>query len=267
MTDAQETVAAQEITTAYRAALAPEPAEATAAFARLLSDDVRLVGPFGVATGREAVADTLGAPMLPALLAAASWEEPSVEGPLIGLRATITPATLIGGVLTTLTLDESGAVSEITQEMVPAPRPEPTALHITPAIQGAVDGALDAQLPMTLAYVDPQGVPHLSSRGSVHVHTERALAIWVRDAEGGFPRAIADHPSVALWYRDPANRTNYQFSGRAHLVTDAVEAKGIYDSSAERERNVDPRRRGVAVIVELEQIEGSGPDGRVFMRA
>lgn len=252
------------IAAAYRAALAPEPGDAKAAFGEFLAPDVRLAGPFGAAIGRDAVVQALGGPMLPGLLAAADWAEPVIEADTLTLRATVAPGMLIGGVLSTISL-EAGAVVEITQEFTPAARPDPTALELTPGMRQAVDGALVDERPITLAYVDAAGTPHLSARGSVHGHGDRELAIWIRDPDGGFLRALGAHPSVALWYRNPTNRTNYQFTGRARVVADDETTRAIYDASAERERNLDPRRRGRAVIVDLDRIEGAGPEGRVLM--
>ncbi len=105
----------------------------------------------------------------------------------------------------------------------------------------AVNEALNDSLPMTLAYVDGSGVPHLSLRGSVHVHGDHELAIWVRDPEGGFLQALGEHPSVVLWYRNPATRATYLFTGQARVVTDAAATRAVYDATPERERNVDPR--------------------------
>ena len=255
---------ASVIVAAYRAALAPDPGDAKAALERLLSPDVRLAGPFGAATGREAVAATLGGPMLPGLLAAASWEDPVLDGETLTLRATVAPGLPVAGVLSTITVRD-GLVTEIVQEYIPAARPDPTPLGLTPAMRQAVNDALADSLPITLAYVDADGVPHLSLRGSVHVHGDRELAIWARDPEGGFLKALETHPAVALWYRNPANRTSYQFAGRAHVVEDEAATRAIYDATPERERNVDPRARGRAVVLELDRIEGAGPDGRVFM--
>jgi hypothetical protein len=252
------------IAAAYRAALAPGPGDAMGDFGQLLSPDVRLAGPFGAATGREAVVAALGGPMLPGLLAAATWEEPAADGETLSLRATVAPGMVVGGVLSTITVRD-GVVTEILQEPIAAAPPDPTPLELTPGIRQAVSEALNDALPMTLAYVDGAGVPHLSLRGSIHVHGDRELAIWVRDPEGGFLRALEEHPSVALWYRNPANRTTYLFTGRARVVTDADATRAIYEATPERERNVDPRARGKAVLVELDRIEGAGPEGRVLM--
>jgi hypothetical protein len=252
------------VAAAYRAALAPDAADAKAAFEPLLSAEVWLAGPFGAASGREAVIAALGGPMLPGLLAAASWADPVEEGDTLTLRATVAPGMLVGGVLSTITIRD-GLVTEILQEPIAASRPDPTPLELTPAMRQAVNEALADSLPMTLAYVDGEGVPHMSPRGSIHVHGDRELAIWVRDPEGGFLKALETHPAVALWYRNPAKRTNYQFAGRAHVVNDDATTRAVYDATPERERNIDPRARGRAVVVELDRIEGAGPEGRVFM--
>src|SRR5580658_1192635 len=148
-----------EVAAAYRAAFGADRGEATATFEPLLSSSVRLVGPFGSGSGVDAVLGALDGSVLPGLLAAATWDEPVMDGDTLSLRATVAPGMLVGGVLSTLSIRD-GLVTEILQEMVAAPRPDPTPLKLTQSIRDAVNGALGDSLPMTLAYVDGHGVPH-----------------------------------------------------------------------------------------------------------
>jgi hypothetical protein len=89
--------------------------------------------------------------------------------------------------------------------------------------------------------------------------------MWVRDRGGGFLKAIPDHPRVALFYRDPATRATYQFAGRAHVDEDPGVRERVYRNSPEPERNLDARRLGAAVVIDLDRVEGSGPAGRFRM--
>ena len=144
--------------------------------------------------------------------------------------------------------------------------PEPTELVLSEDLKSMVNGAMMNGTTMVVAYVAPDGQPHLSMRGSVQAFDDQRLAIWVRNPEGGLLAAIPGNPRVALFYRDNTTRATFQFRGRAVADgSDAVRAK-VYDNTPELERNQDPDRKGVAVIVDLDAIEGgSAAMGRVVM--
>jgi hypothetical protein len=138
-------------------------------------------------------------------------------------------------------------------------------LVLTDDIKSDVNGALDNGTPIVVAYVDAEGAPHLSFRGSAQSYGDDRLAIWVRDSEGGLLRAITANSRIALLYRDPATRRTYRFAGRAQLVTEPLAADTIYSNSPEIERSRDPERLGKAVLVNLDSVEGIGPQGRFRM--
>ena len=138
-------------------------------------------------------------------------------------------------------------------------------LVLTDDIKNDVNGALANGTPVVVAYVDAEGAPHLSFRGSAQADGDDRLAIWVRDPEGGLLQAITTNPRIALLYRDPATRRSYRFAGRAHIVTDPEAADRIYSSSPEIERSRDAERQGKAVLVDLDSVEGMGAQGRFRM--
>src|SRR5258708_28010029 len=108
----------------------------------------------------------------------------------------------------------------LVQGVTRAAPPVAQTLILTDAITAAVNGALSNGTPLVVAYVDGDGAPHLSLRGSTHVHGPDQLAVWNRDPKGGMGRAIGSNPKVALFYRDPASQTSYTFGGRARVETD-----------------------------------------------
>ena len=59
-------------------------------------------------------------------------------------------------------------------------------------IPAALDTALERGRQVALAYVDENGDPVVSFRGSVHVHSPQQLAIWVRKPDSGLTRSIVD---------------------------------------------------------------------------
>jgi hypothetical protein len=60
-----------------------------------------------------------------------------------------------------------------------------------------------------------------------------------------------------------------QFKGRARIATDADERKKVFEAAPAREQQSDPERKGLAVIVDLDSVEGVlsfGPNGPNFVR-
>jgi len=128
-------------------------------------------------------------------------------------------------------------------------------LVLTDEIKGLVNGALASGNPMVLAVVGENNQPHLSFRGSIQVYSDDQLGLWVRNVQGGTTEAIRKNPYVALMYRS-ATTPMLQFQGRARITTDPAERARVFESAPERERNVDPERKGLAVIVDLDKVEG-----------
>ena len=143
----------------------------------------------------------------------------------------------------------------------------PSALVLTQQIKDLVNGALESGNPILLAAVDAQHRPVLSFRGSTQVHSDDSLGLWVRNAEGGTLTAIQHNPQVALMYRS-ATVPFVKFEGRARVATDEAERNQVFDAAPERERNGDPERKGLAVVIELDKVSGVvgfGADGPVFV--
>jgi Pyridoxamine 5'-phosphate oxidase len=222
-----------------------------------------MVGP---GHGIDEVRHALANPRRPGFLASATWTttERTTDG------ATIEVALPSGGPVERLTLEvrfDGERIARVQQLVTMAPPPEATPLALGEELRARIDGALAAGLPLVLTYVDAEGGPHLSLRGSTSAHSDTQLAIWVRDPKGGLLAAIEQHPRVALLYRDPATQIAYQFAGRAR-VDDAPEVRdAVYRRSPGIEQNLDAARRGRAVIVDLDRVEGTGPAGRLRMVA
>jgi hypothetical protein len=139
-------------------------------------------------------------------------------------------------------------------------------LRLTPALKQLVDNALASRHPMLVAYTNESGQPVLSFRGSVQAFSNDQLALWVRNANGGMLRSLERNPKVALMYRDEDSKATYQFQGRARVTTDESERQRIYDASALVEQAHDFAHLGVALIVDLDCVEGYaglGPAGQI----
>lgn len=122
----------------------------------------------------------------------------------------------------------------------------------------AIERALDDGCPVISSSVDGEGQPSLSFYGSTQVHGADQLAIWVRNPGGAFLRRIAANPHVAFLYRNPAQRQLWQFHGRARRVDDPEVRDAIFEGSHKLERDRDPDRLGVAVIIDLDRVSERG---------
>lgn len=243
------------------------PTEAhKAALAEVLAPGVVSATPLGVTEGSAAVLEGFGSSPLAEALASASWSEPVDDGGAVTTTATFAPGSPVGGLSLRFEFDEAGRVARVDTGVVAAPPPEPVPVKLTDAMASSVNGALANRTPVIVAYVDAEGQPHLSFRGSTQVFSEDQLALWIRAPEGGLVSALGHNPKLALFYRDPATRTAYQFHGRAHLEGDPEVAERVYSNSPEPERNADPERRGVAVVVDVDRVEGRDAGGPILMR-
>jgi Pyridoxamine 5'-phosphate oxidase len=145
---------------------------------------------------------------------------------------------------------------------------ESTELRLTDAMQEAINSAFGTGKPLAIAYVDLQGAPQLSYRGSTQAYGDRALAIWVRNPEGGILPSIARTPAVALIYGDfnPTDRRFMILRGRARVDGSKAVRKKVYDGAHEFERSQDKDQKGVALIIELDSVEGFFGGVRLNMR-
>lgn len=136
-----------------------------------------------------------------------------------------------------------------------------TGIDLSGEIAERVNSAQPTGKSLAVAYIGEDDRPHMSLRGSTHVHRPDQLAIWVRKAEGGLAGAIRTRPEIGLLYRDQETRTTYIFSGRARIVDDEATRKEVFEACPEFERDHDPDRQGVAVLVDLDEVKGATVGG------
>jgi hypothetical protein len=233
--------------------------------AGFLADDVVVETNFGRAEGVAAALALLHEPRTAGLLAAGpQWSAPAEQGDTVTVTAELPPAAPFGGVEFVFTFGGQ-KITRVEQQTLPAAPVPPAELRLTGEIKSAVDGALNNQTPMMIAYSDNDGEIHLSFRGTIQAYSDDQLAVWARDPGGGLPRHIAARPKVTLFYHDPKTRTTYTFYGRARIADDPGTRAVIFENSHPREQQMDFRRRGVAIVVDLDRLEGRGPSGRLLM--
>ena len=129
-------------------------------------------------------------------------------------------------------------------------------IELTDDMRARLASALTDGCPVVTSTVDGDGQPHLSFYGTTQVLNAKQLALWVRNPEGGFLTRIVDNPHVALLYRNGAERVSYQFQGRAHTEDDEAIRAQVFANSPEVERNLDPDRKGVAVVIDVDRAQG-----------
>ena len=129
-------------------------------------------------------------------------------------------------------------------------------IEISDSMRANINGAIDKGRVLTAAYVDDDGKPHATFFGSIHVHSKDQLALWVRDPKGGMPRALATRPWVSLVYADISTRTYYRLNGRGRLANDAAERDRVFSEMHPIEQKFDAERKGVAVVIDLDSIDG-----------
>jgi len=137
-------------------------------------------------------------------------------------------------------------------------------LEISDHVAQAVNGAYGLGRPIVLSYVNADGYPSLSTRGSTHVHGSQQLAIWGRNPDGGLQKAIAagnNKVGLIAFNMDPF--TLLFFAGRARL--DPGQNDAVWEKIPDGEKGQDPERKGGAIIIDLDSIKGLGGDGNFFM--
>ena len=237
-----------------------------AGVAGFLADDVVVQTNFGRAEGAAAALALLHEPRTAGLLAGGpQWSAPAERGDTVTVTAGLPPTAPFGGVEFVFTFGGQKII-RVEQQILPAAPVAPAELRLTGEIKSAVDGALDNQTPMMIAYSGNDGEIHLSFRGTIQAYSDDQLAVWARDPGGGLPRHVAARPKVTLFYHDPKTRTTYTFYGRAWIADDPGTRAVIFENSHPREQQMDFRRRGVAIVVDLDRLEGRGPSGRLLMR-
>jgi SnoaL-like domain len=240
--------------------------DAYAALSERVAEDATATSPLASGTGRDAVLD--GLRRAQPMLAAATWADPVVDNDAVDavkVAGTLPPGSVLGTATLTFRFDGDGRIVQLQQALTPGAPSPPVPVALDGAIATAVNGALDNGTPIIAAYVDRNGQPQLSLRGTTQVYSSDQVALWIRDPKGGLVRALPDSPRLSFFYRDPAARTFLQIQGCGRVDDDPHVRDVVFDNSPEREQSIDPDRRGVAVIVDVDHVQGRLADGPVNM--
>jgi hypothetical protein len=134
-------------------------------------------------------------------------------------------------------------------------------IDLTGDIALAVNAAAERGATLAVGYVDDAGYPVVSLRGSTQVHNSGQLALWARRPDDGLARAVTERPQVTLVYYGPGGPGPVYLSFRGRARVDASANDAVYTGMIEGERQADADRKGVAVLVDIESVQGFGADG------
>jgi hypothetical protein len=221
-------------------------------------------------SGRDAVIERMSADTTGRVYREVTWAEPEEYGDALRTIGRTPPGSLMGG--TVLVFHFAGdEISIIQHQPIPgAPMPA-TEIKLSTELKALVNNALITRHPMLMSYVNDSGQPVLSFRGSTQTFSDDQLAIWIRNADGNLLKSVAKNPKVAFMYRNEDTKETFQFQGRAWIATGEAERQKVYENAPPVERAHDFARTGVALIVDLDLVEGwfgltpDGPIGRVRM--
>lgn len=149
-----------------------------------------------------------------------------------------------------------GLIRRLTQQNKAVPKQPATAMKMAPSLRERFDAALANKHAMSITYVDEQGRPHLSLRGSIRTFDDDKLSLWARSADGGLAAAVRTNPAVALLFRDEESRATYQLSGRARVAEDEATRKSVFSAIPAIEQQHDFAMLGAAIIIDLDLVEG-----------
>jgi hypothetical protein len=127
-------------------------------------------------------------------------------------------------------------------------------IELDEELRGRLLRAIDDRIPISAAYVDSRGRPHISFYGSTHPYGPDQLALWVRNPQGELPRSLAERPHMAFIYGSIADKVYITLEGRGRVVEDPTQRDQVFSGMHPIEQQFDAERKGVAVIVDLDVV-------------
>jgi len=217
------------------------------------------------ASGQDAVGEALKNGPNSQLMQQLIWQEPRQIKNHWLLEGRRQEGTLDRGLIITLKI-ENGQVVLVQQQKTAPPPPAALPLAIPQELKTMINNALVEKHPILMAYCDLENQPVQTFRGSLQVFNDTQLAMWIRSPEGAFIKAIQKNPKVSFVYRNEESKATYSLQGKAKVSHSETDRNTVYDRSAIAEQDHDFAKLGVAVLVDLEKIEGYsglGPGGQL----
>jgi hypothetical protein len=243
-----------------------EPGAAQRASSHLAPDVVLSTGREEVKGHDEVLARITGQwPQTP-VYTLGGWSAPQAAGDQLKVHADF-PAmgAAVKEVNLTFSFNSAGQISRVDQQNI-MPPPQEASDKITDHIKSVINGALANSTPIVVSYVNENGQPVQSLRGSTQVYSDNQLSIWVRSADGGIIKAMDKNPNLSLLYRDSKLRTTLIIQGRGHVDSSPEVRERVFNLIPEVEQNHDPGAiKGAALIIDIDRIQGGTSRGAFRM--
>ena len=126
-------------------------------------------------------------------------------------------------------------------------------INLTDEMHQLINNALVNRTPCILATASPDGVPNMGFRGSMMVFDNEHLAYWERGLLSSLEH-VEENPKVVVMYRDPETRVAWKFRCVASVHADDPLREQIMERVVQPELDRDPDRKGVAVLLKVEQV-------------
>ncbi len=134
-------------------------------------------------------------------------------------------------------------------------------IKLTEQMREAIDNALAEGTPVVVATASRAGMPDIAFKGSVMVWDKDHLAFWER-AHGETLAHLQENPKIAAVYRNRAAGKTWRFWGVAELHDSGDLRERVMARTIQAELDRDPERKGVAVVIRVDRVAGSGVDQR-----
>jgi hypothetical protein len=140
------------------------------------------------------------------------------------------------------------------------PVPPVTEIDLLPFSEIVDNGRIDHERALTTGPVatatDDQ--PDVALKGSLMVWDKDHLAWWERARRETYG-ALAGNPKVAVFVRNlTRDKRTLRFYGEARVVDDPDLTERIWDRVLQVEKDMDPERHGVGVLVRVDRVR-AGP--------
>lgn len=128
-------------------------------------------------------------------------------------------------------------------------------------IHAHIDGAFPKNVCL-VATVSDNGIPSIGPKGSVLVYDDETIAYWERAMRGSWENLKAN-PNVTIFFRNPELRASGElpgggaarFWGTAEVVEGGAVREAVWDRVVDAEKERDPDKKGVAVLVKINRAE------------
>lgn len=137
-----------------------------------------------------------------------------------------------------------------------ASAPPVTAIDLTQFSEIIDNARIDGEKGQSTGVVatSNNGEPDVALKGSLMVWDADHLAWWER-GHGETEAGVAANPNVAVMVRNVVrDRRTLRFYGQARIVADADERERIWERVLQVEKDTDPEKTGVAVLVRVDRV-------------